>query len=96
MPILKNGGFQYGRQIVRTWTADLAELESVLPSIRDIPTLLTWGTKDRAVVFTSAEQLRQNFRQNRLVVFDGVGHLPYEEVPDEFNRALVEFILSGR
>jgi pimeloyl-ACP methyl ester carboxylesterase len=25
-----------------------------------------------------------------------VGHLPYEEAPDEFNRALIEFLGSGQ
>ena len=48
--------------IVRNWTADLAELEKALPKIRDYPTLLIWGTRDRAVDFQSAEPLRRNFR----------------------------------
>jgi hypothetical protein len=26
------------------------------------------------------------------VTFEGVGHLPYEEAPDEFNRALIDFL----
>ena len=29
---------------MKTWLADLADLESVLPKIRDYPTLLIWGT----------------------------------------------------
>ena len=29
------------------------------------------------------------------VVFRGVGHLPYEECPDEFNRAMIEFLKQG-
>jgi pimeloyl-ACP methyl ester carboxylesterase len=77
---------------VRNWTADLAEIDSVLPKIHDCPTLLMWGTKDRAVDFRSAERLRRNFHDARLVAFEGVGHLPYEEAPEEFNRALVDFL----
>ncbi len=92
MPVLKNNGMLHGSRIVRSWTADLAELERVLPTIRDYRTLLMWGTKDRAVPFESAEGLRRNFRDGRLVKFDGVGHLPYEEVPEEFNRALIDFL----
>jgi pimeloyl-ACP methyl ester carboxylesterase len=92
VPILANHGFQYGAQIVKTWLADLADLESVLPKIRDCPTLLIWGTKDRAVDFASAEPLRQNFSNVRLVAFEGVGHLPYEECPKEFNQALIDFL----
>lgn len=92
MPVLKNHGFRHGRNIVKTWTADLAELSAALPAIRDYPTLLIWGTRDRAVPFQSADRLRQNFHNVRLVSFEGVGHLPYEEAPDEFNRALIEFL----
>jgi len=92
MPVLKNHAFRHASRIVRNWTADLAELETALPKIRDYPTLLIWGTKDRAVHFQSAEPLRRNFRDARLVAFEGVGHLPYEEAPYDFNRALVEFL----
>jgi pimeloyl-ACP methyl ester carboxylesterase len=95
LPVRQNRTFHHARRIVATWTADLADLENTLPKIRDYPTLLMWGTRDRAVSFASAELLRQNFRQCRLRAFPGVGHLPYEEAPEEFSRALIEFI-TGR
>ncbi|MFY9560362.1 MAG: alpha/beta fold hydrolase [Terriglobales bacterium] len=94
-PVRENRAFRHGQRIVRTWTADLAELEQALPKIRDYPTLLMWGTRDRAVSFRSAEPLRRNFRDCHLVAFEGVGHLPYEEAPEEFNRALIDFLVSG-
>jgi len=93
-PVLKNRAFHNGAQIVRTWIADLADIEQAMPKIRDYPTLLMWGTRDRAVSFRSAEKLRQNFRDCRLVSFEGVGHLPYEEEPEEFNRVLIAFCRS--
>ena len=92
IPVLKNHGFRYAKRIIRNWTADLAELETALPKICDYPTLLIWGTRDRAVHFSSAEPLRRNFRNARLVAFEGVGHLPYEEAPVEFNQALIDFL----
>jgi pimeloyl-ACP methyl ester carboxylesterase len=46
------------------------------------------------VYFRSAGMLRRAFRSVRLVTFDGAGHLPYEEAPQGFNRALVEFLNS--
>lgn len=92
LPVFKNHAFRHAMCIVRNWTADLAELETALPTIRDYPALLMWGTKDLAVNVSSAEALRRNFRNARLVAFEGVGHLPYEEAPDEFNRALIEFL----
>jgi pimeloyl-ACP methyl ester carboxylesterase len=95
IPALKNHAFRHAARIVSNWTADLAELERALPRIRDYPTLLIWGTKDRAVHFQSAEPLRQNFRDARLVAFKGVGHLPYEEASEDFNRALVDFLTGN-
>ncbi len=92
IPVLQNHGFQHASNILKTWLADLADLESMLPKIRGYPTLLVWGTKDRAVHFASAEPLRQNFSDARLVAFEGVGHLPYEECPGKFHRALIEFL----
>ena len=92
IPVTKNHAFRHASRIVRRWTADLAELERALPKIRDYRTLLIWGTRDRAVDFQSAEPLRRNFRDARLVAFDGVGHLPYEEAHEEFNRTLIDFL----
>jgi pimeloyl-ACP methyl ester carboxylesterase len=96
IPVQQNHGFRHASHILKTWMADLADLEAALPTIRDYPTLLVWGAKDRAVLFQSAEPLRQNFRDARLVAFRGVGHLPYEEAPEEFNQALIEFLDSGK
>ena len=96
IPVLKNHALRHAARIVKNWMADLAELERVLPKIRDYPTLLIWGTKDRGVHFRSAQPLRQNFRDARLLTFKGVGHLPYEEAPEDFNRALVDFLTGGR
>ncbi len=92
LPVIQNHAFQHAAHILKNWTADLMELEIALPKIRDYPTLLMWGTKDRAVAFRSAEPLRQNFRDARLIAFEGVGHLPYEEAPEDFNRALLDFL----
>jgi pimeloyl-ACP methyl ester carboxylesterase len=93
-PVRENRAFRHAQRIVRRWTADLAELEKALPKIRNYPTLLMWGTRDRAVSFRSAEPLSQNFRDSRLVAFKGVGHLPYEEEPEEFNRELIKFLAA--
>jgi pimeloyl-ACP methyl ester carboxylesterase len=93
-PVVENNTLMYGSCVVKSWTADMAALERALPEIRDYRTLLMWGTKDRAVHFKSAEAVRRNFLDARLVVFRGVGHLPYEEAPEEFNRALVGFVVE--
>ena len=86
------GMFEHGLSIVRTWTTDLRELESLLPKLESIPTLLMWGSKDPAVYVSSMEPLSRHFKDVQTVVFPGIGHLPYEECPEEFNRALIEFL----
>jgi pimeloyl-ACP methyl ester carboxylesterase len=91
-PVRLPRSFEYALSIASHWTTDLQELKSVIPSLADIPTLLIWGEADRAVYVRSAEKLRSHFKNCKLVVFPGVGHLTYEEVPDEFNKTLIEFL----
>ena len=88
--------FEHPVAVLRSWDQDLKELESVLPRIGHIPSLLIWGSMDAAVSPESATQLCQHFKDCRVVMFDGVGHLPYEEVPEEFNRAVAEFLNRSR
>jgi len=91
-PLRRPGAFQHAVSILRSWNRDLRELESVLPRIADIPTLLIWGDCDAAVDPASAARLKAQFRQCEIVMLEGVGHLPYEEAPDEFNRAVIQFL----
>ena len=91
-PMRTPGSWEYALAVARSWNRDLKELESVLPRIKNIPTLLIWGTADTAVDPASALPLKQRFSDCQLVLFEGVGHLPYEEVPEEFNRAVMKFL----
>ena len=86
------GTLNYGLGVVRSWNRDLADLESALPRIANIPALILWGSKDTAVCPDSAEQLRQVFKHCDVETFDGVGHLPYEEVPERFNSSVIRFL----
>jgi pimeloyl-ACP methyl ester carboxylesterase len=95
-PLAKPGLFEHALSIVRTWTEDLRELKCTLPKLAGIPTLLMWGSKDSAVYASSGAALAKYFSSSRLIVFPGVGHLPYEECPEEFNRALIEFLTSEK
>jgi len=91
-PLAIPGLFEHGLSIVRTWTSDLRELEALLPKLASVPTLLMWGSKDPAVYASSMAPLARHFADVQTVVFPGVGHLPYEECPEDFNRALIEFL----
>ena len=91
-PLAEPGLFEHGLSIVQTWSADLRELETLLPTLKSIPTMLMWGTDDPAVYCSSMEPLARHFPGAQKVVFHGVGHLPYEECAEEFNRALIRFL----
>jgi len=86
------GAFRHELRILSTWDRDLRDLESMLPRISHIPSLLIWGDLDNAVFPHSAVPLRNNFHDCQVEIFPGVGHLPYEEVPDEFNRVVGDFL----
>jgi pimeloyl-ACP methyl ester carboxylesterase len=88
--------FHHALRIVSTWGPDLRELEILLPRLGGIPTSLMWGSQDPAVYFSSMDELARYFPNAEKVVFPGVGHLPYEECPQEFNQALVRFLKSLR
>jgi pimeloyl-ACP methyl ester carboxylesterase len=95
-PLAIPGLFEHGLKIVRTWTQDLAELETILPKLASLPTLLLWGEDDPAVYASSARRLAQFFLNPLTIIFPGIGHLPYEECAEEFNRALIEFLSRTR
>jgi len=55
------GSYAYAIAVVSSWNRDLEELESVLPRIHNIRTLLIWGAADTAVDPASAEPLKRRF-----------------------------------
>jgi pimeloyl-ACP methyl ester carboxylesterase len=91
-PLAKPGALAHALNIVCTWTTDLRDLEASLPQLQNLPTLLMWGSKDRAVYPSSAVPLAKHFSKVKTVVFPGVGHLPYEECPEDFNHELLGFL----
>lgn len=95
-PFAVPGAFRYGISVLSTWEQDLQRLEAALPKIAHIPTFILWGGVDNAVDPESAPKLSQQFDHCQVRMLEGVGHLPYEEVPDEFNRAVVDFLANGR
>lgn len=84
--------FEYGLGVLRTWKQDMQRLQLTLPAIAHIPTLLIWGDRDAAVDPASAHVLEAQFQSCRLLMLEGIGHLPYEEVPEEFNQAVALFL----
>ncbi|HEX8292922.1 MAG TPA: alpha/beta fold hydrolase [Pyrinomonadaceae bacterium] len=63
----------------------------LLPSIK-VPALIVVGAEDSHTPPSDAEAMSAKIEGSRLVVIEGAGHLSNVERPEEFNRALVEFM----
>jgi 4,5:9,10-diseco-3-hydroxy-5,9,17-trioxoandrosta-1(10),2-diene-4-oate hydrolase len=83
-------------EIVRRWYADMAGLRTELEGIATIPTLLLWGDCDRAVAVSSGRKLKRVLPQAELVVLPGGGHLLFEEMPEECNQIVGNWLRTGQ
>ena len=70
-------------------------LPHLLPSLRNVPTLIVWGREDRIVPVECGELYRAGISGSRLEVIDRAGHFPHLERPDEFTRALRGFLRTS-
>lgn len=64
---------------------------SFLSSIH-VPTLIIVGSEDAITPPADAEAMRAKIEGSQLLVIEGAGHLSNVERPEEFNRALSEFV----
>jgi 4,5:9,10-diseco-3-hydroxy-5,9,17-trioxoandrosta-1(10),2-diene-4-oate hydrolase len=81
-------------QIIQRWVVDMGLLRSALTKLAAKPTLLIWGDRDRAVGLDSARQLQRTLPQSRLMVLPGVGHIPFEEMPEVCNQAMRDWLIN--
>ncbi len=91
VPLTRRPGRPYNLlNTMRHWRRDLALLPDAIAKI-SAPTLLVWGTRDMAVDLGSCFSLEENLENGEHILLPGVGHLPFEEAPDEFNSLALEF-----
>jgi pimeloyl-ACP methyl ester carboxylesterase len=57
-----------------------------------MPTLIVWGDADPIIPCSHGAEAHEAMPGSRLVLFDGVGHFPHVEVPDQFVDAVVDFM----
>ena len=94
LPLEVQGTVQHARRILGCWFRDLEHYEQKLAQVRHLPTLLLWGGADTSVPAGSSAEIERRMERAQRVVLAGVGHLPYEEAPDDFNRVVLEFLRS--
>jgi pimeloyl-ACP methyl ester carboxylesterase len=62
----------------------------------DVPTLITFGSRDLVCSPRFAEPLQRGIAGSELRVFDRLSHAGLHEDPETFNRATVDFLLAHR
>jgi pimeloyl-ACP methyl ester carboxylesterase len=92
LPLARPGVFEHAVRIAQNWRSDMRELQREIFSAADVPTLVLWGSKDRLVDPVSADSIARNFRISETRVIEGAGHLPYEEVPEQFCKPVLDFL----
>lgn len=86
------GTIDHVLDILDRWFDDMREMKSALAQIKNIPVLLIWGTRDRAVSLASGQVLKKKLQNAEMVVIPGVGHLPFEETPGLFAETVNSFL----
>ena len=66
-------------------------------AIKDLrhPTLVMWGREDRLIKVDFAERFHRDLPDSELVIYDGVGHVPMEEIPARSADDARAFLLAG-
>jgi pimeloyl-ACP methyl ester carboxylesterase len=88
------GTIDHVLQVIQCWFEDMGLLRSALTRLAAKPTLLIWGDRDRAVGLNSARELQRTLLQSSLLVLPGVGHIPFEEMPEICNQAMRDWLLN--
>ncbi len=66
--------------------------EAIDPARFPQPTLILWGRDDALISVAIAEKFAASLPSNSLVIYDGVGHLPMEEIPDRSAADVLAFL----
>ncbi len=81
--------------ILEGWFDDMLRLRVALLRLAEKPVLLIWGDRDHTVGLLSAHRLMETLVGAKLLVIPGVGHIPFAEMPDECNRAMVAWLADA-
>ncbi|HKN60246.1 MAG TPA: alpha/beta hydrolase [Candidatus Acidoferrales bacterium] len=94
-PLVVEGATRsYGDWLEYLVAAKDVSLVSDLANLRKLsaPTLVLWGSADTVTPLWQGQQLVGIIPDSKLMVMDNVGHIPYIENPEEFNRVLLGFL----
>lgn len=78
---------QYANRNDAAFAARLGEISA--------PTLIMWGDKDGLIPVSAAHEFKARIPQAELVIYENVGHVPMEEVPEESAAAVAAFLAAA-
>ena len=55
-------------------------------------TMIIWGNKDKAYNFDQINSLKMNIKNSDLSIFEGCSHNVHLEIPDKFNKCIINFL----
>lgn len=58
----------------------------------DTPTLILWGEKDHWIPLTNAYKFQFSLPNSELIIYEGVGHIPMEEIPEKSVKDTMSFL----
>jgi len=56
------------------------------------PTLIQWGKEDVWIGYQVGHNLKKVFKGSKLLIYEGVGHIPQEEIPQITAKDVKEFL----
>ncbi len=56
------------------------------------PTLILWGREDSVISVATADQFQEAMPRSQVIIYDGVGHAPMEEVPERSAEDVRRFL----
>ena len=69
-----------------------AEFGAQIDANVEMPVLIMWGEKDRVLDVSAVETFRRYLPQAEVKIFEGIGHVPMLEIPQESAGTLTGFI----
>lgn len=61
-----------------------------------IPALILWGKDDRIIPVRYAQYFLRDIPGSKVIVYEGTGHVPQEEIPEKTASDVLSFLMSGR
>lgn len=83
-----------GNRVAAAARAQVDREEQYADEARKItaPTLILWGAEDQLIYASAATSFAERIPDTHVVVYEGIGHLPMEEAPDDVARDIDAFL----